>query len=133
MFTTKEELASHMHIETIEVITDGDDAIVQGAIDGAVSEARGYLQEYNADAIFSETGDRRNSLLLTFIKDMAVWHLVVLSNYNADIELREKRYDRAVAWLKGVQKGDITPDLPRATEVKGPVRWGSNPKKTQHF
>lgn len=133
MFTTKQELASHMHIDTIDVITDGDDTIVQGAIDGAVSEAKGYLQNYDTAAIFNQSGDNRNALLLTFVKDIAVWHLVVLSNYNADIELREKRYDRAVSWLKGVQKGDITPDLPAAGEGTGPIKWGSNPKKTQHF
>jgi phage gp36-like protein len=73
-------------------------------------------------------------LLLTFVKDIAVWHLIALSNYQADIALREKRYDRAVSWLKGVQKGDITPDLPASDKsVPGRISYGSNEKREQHF
>jgi hypothetical protein len=73
-------------------------------------------------------------LLLIFVKDIAVWHLIKLSNYQADLEYRGKLYDRAVSWLKGVQKGDITPDLPATTnEYNAKVTWGSNPKREQHY
>lgn len=136
MYTTKDELKTHMRVDSIDVITDGDDTIVEAAIDTAVQEAKGYLGRYNTTQIFSAVGAARNTLLLTFVKDLASWHLVVLSNYQADIEFREKRYNRAVSWLKGVQGGDITPDLPLAditTEKPGKIIYGSNPKKTQHF
>lgn len=134
MFITKSELGSHMHLETVDIITGGDDAIVDAAIDGAVSEAKGYLGDYDTATIFSAAGTERHPLLVTFVKDMAVWHLVVLSNYSADIELREKRYNRAVEWLKSVQKGLVVPDLPRAQEAsKNPIIWGSNPKRNQHY
>jgi phage gp36-like protein len=73
-------------------------------------------------------------LLLIFVKDIAVWHLIKLSNYQADLEYRGKCYDRAVAWLKAVQKGDVTPDLPESTnEVMTKITWGSNDKRVQHF
>lgn len=136
MYTTKQELGTHMNIENIDIITDNDDTIVESAIDGSISEAKGYLGGFDTDEIFSTTGANRNALLLTFVKDIAVWHLVVLSNYKADIELREKRYNRAVSWLKSVQKGEVTPDLPIAavTEEKpAKIIYGSNLKRTQHF
>lgn len=134
MFITKSELGSHMHLETVDTITGGDDAIVEAAIDGAVSEAKGYLSDYDTSTILSATGSNRHPLLVTFVKDIAVWHLVVLSNYSADIELREKRYNRAVEWLKSVQKGLVVPDLPRAQETgKSPIIWGGNPKRNQHY
>ncbi len=89
-------------------------------------------------AIFNAVGRDRNSLLLIFVKDIAVWHFIVLCNAGTDLEIREKRYDRAISWLKGVQKGDIQPDLPVTIEDDGDkatdtIRTGSNPKKTQHF
>lgn len=136
MFTTKNELQTHMNVSSIDVITNGDDTIVLAAIDTAVAEAKGYLSLFNTSAIFSATDANRNALLLTFVKDIAVWHLVVLSNYQADIELRKDRYERACAWLKQVMRGEVIPDLPRlevSTENPGTIIYGSNPKRSQHF
>lgn len=134
MWISKEELNTHMNIDNIDVITGGDDTIIQAAIDGAISETKGYLTSFDTDAIFTATGSSRHSLLLTFVKDIAVWHLMALSNYQADLALREKRYDRAVAWLKAVQKGNVTPDLPATTnDYLSKISWGSNDKREQHF
>ena len=133
MFTTKEELKTHMNIDSIDVITGSDDTLVESAIDGAISEAKGYLTAFDVATMFAATGTARHALLLTFVKDMAVWHLMALSNYQADLELREKRYDRAIAWLKAVQKGDVVPDLPASAVALGKVIYGSNPKREQHF
>ncbi len=134
MWITKAELKTHMNIENIDVITGGDDTLVVSAIDGAVSEAKGYLKSYNTDTILATTGTSRNALLLIFVKDIAVWHLIKLSNYQADIEYRGKLYDRAVSWLKAVQKGDVTPDLPVSTaEYSGKINYGSNQKREQHY
>lgn len=133
MYTNKEELKTHMNISDIDVITDADNAIVEGAIDTAISEAKGYLGKYNIQAIFDARGANRHPLLLTFVKDIAVWHLVVLSNYKADQELRKDRYTRAIAWLKGVQASDIAPDLPRSEDTPGQITFGSNPKRLNHF
>jgi phage gp36-like protein len=124
-----------MNVDSIDVITGEDDALVTAAIDGAVSEAKGYLTgSFDVDAIFNATGESRHALVLTFVKDIAVWHLIALSNYQADIAMRDKRYDRAIAWLKGVQKGDIVPDLPEAPSGVTPkIIFGSNPKRNQHY
>lgn len=133
MFTTKDELKTHMKIDSIDVITGADDTLVTSAIDGAISEAKGYLTAFDVATLFAATGSNRHALLLTFVKDMAVWHLMALSNYQADLELREKRYDRAIAWLKAVQKGDVVPDLPASAVAPSKVIYGSNPKREQHF
>lgn len=134
MWITKSELKTHMNVDSIDVITGGDDTLVTSAVDGAVSEAKGYLNSYDIDTIFAATGADRHALLLIFVKDIAVWHLIKLSNYQADLEFRGKCYDRAVAWLKAVQKGDVTPDLPATTsEYTSRIAWGSNDKRVQHF
>ncbi len=138
MFITQEELKTHLYRENIDTISREDDSILQAAIDGAIAEAKGYLSAYDREQIFSKTGEERNALLLIFIKDIAVWHFIVLCNAGTELELREARYKSAIAWLKGVQKGDISPDLPTAIEPDGEkatdtIKTGSNPKKRQHF
>ena len=137
MFITKEELKTHMKVGSIDAITGGDDTIITAAIDGASAEAKGYLSDFDTTAMFAATGTSRHPLLLTFVKDIAVWHLVALSNYAADVKLRESRYNRAVEWLKGVQKKDIVPDFPAKVDTEGatvsPIKFSSNPQRSQHF
>lgn len=141
-YLTTDELYTHLYDENIETITRGDKAIAQAAIDAAISEARGYLTRFDTDKIFFSIGSYRNQLLLIFVKDIAVWHLINLSNAGTDMELREKRYDRAIDWLKAVQKGNVSPDLPERSskgegDIKqspiGAIAYGSNPKRVQHY
>lgn len=136
MFLTSEELKTHLYGENVAAITRSNETITAAAIDGAIAETKGYLGAYDTNAIFSASGANRNGLLLIFVKDIAVWHLIVLANPGIDYESREKRYNSAIAWLKGVQKGAIQPDLPKLeiSESKpGPISYGSNQKRIQHY
>jgi len=135
-FLTQEELSTHLYAENIDAITREDDTLVVASIDTAIQEAKGYLGAFDKDAIFAATAGSRNALLLTFVKDIAAWHLINLCNAGSDLKLRQDRYERAIAWLKGVQKGDITPDLPVITtegETSAVIQFGSNEKRNQHF
>lgn len=140
MFITSEELKTHLYQENINLIQGDDDTIIVAAIDGAIQEAKGYLSKYDRDKIFTAQGNERNGLLLIFVKDMAVWHFITLCNAGADLDFRRFRYERAVNWLKEVQKGNVSPDLPiidtdgdGKDDAPGDFIWGSNPKRNQHF
>lgn len=141
-YLTIQELNTHLHDELVETITRGDTTIAEAAIDAAIAEARGYLTRYDTVRIFTASASRRNQLLLIFIKDIATWHLVNLCNAGTDLKFRQDRYERAIDWLKAVQRGDVSPDLPERepesgkTEKNnpiGPIAYGSNPKRCQHF
>ena len=139
-FITPEELNTHLYKENVEVIDREDTTILVAAIDAAIEEAYGYLGAYDRKKIFGAEGKDRNALLLLFIKDMAVWHFVNLCNAGTDLELRQDRYDRAVSWLRQVQKGETKPNLPIVDEDEdgkadgtGEYLFGSNPKRKQHF
>ena len=106
-FITPKELETHLYKENIEAISREDETILT-----AVQEAYGYLGAYDRKKIFEATGSQRNALLLIFVKDIAVWHFVNLCNAGTDLQLRQDRYERAVAWLRQVQKSDIKPNLP---------------------
>lgn len=133
MFLSNEEMKTHLHQEDVDVISRGDNTLMTAAIDTAMQEAKGYLSKYNKAVIFETTGTERNALLLTFLKDIAAWHFLVICNAGSDYKIRQDRYDRAVSWLKAVQRGDISPDLPAAETDKGTIIFGSNEQKGQHF
>lgn len=137
---TVEELKTHIYSDNAQAITGGDDTILLAAIDGAIEEARGYLAAYDCDKVFAAKGTERHGLLLIFIKDIATWHFLTLSNVGADLEFRRFRYERAVDWLKQVQRGNVSPNIPildkdedGAPDTGAIYKYGSNPKRSQHF
>lgn len=123
-YITKEELKTVAYNYQVMEITEGQDDIVQQAIEAGIEEAEGYLRPnnkkeytdgrlvYDIDSIFSKTGTARNALLVERIKSLALFHLVALCNVDIIYEKVQDRYDRAVAWFKDVNRGNITLKLP---------------------
>lgn len=137
MFLSNDEMKTHLYAENISVIQRDDETILTAAIQGAIVEAKGYLKAYDLNKVFGSIGDGRNPLLLIWVKDIATWHFLVLCNAGHELQLRQDRYDRAITWLRGVQKGDIDPDLPIKEDENGTgtgiIKFGSNPPRGQHF
>lgn len=147
MFLEKDELKSAIYNYQVEEITEADDDIVFMAITAATDEVKSYVRPnnrkewkdgrplYDADAVFNATGTNRNALILQMTKTVAVWNLVTLCNVDILFDNVKDRYDRAITWLKQLNKGDITIDLPLlpntdttvSTDVQ-PFRFGSRTK-----
>lgn len=104
-----------------------DPQIIEICEDRAVAEMRSYLNKtYDCDAVFSATGNDRHALILMFAIDISVYHIFCQHNPYKMAKVRQDRYDRAVEWLKGVMKGDITIDgapLLPDEEVGGNSPW----------
>jgi len=139
MFVTPEEINTHLYEETLTAISGDDETMLAAALTGAQAEAKGYLSAFDTDAIFAATNDDRDPLLLIWVKDIAVFHYINIANPAVNYEARERRYNAAIAWLKGVQKGSIVPDLPTKKTPEGDnenatqFRFGSNPKRSNHI
>ena len=135
MYITPQEITTHLGAEQIEAISNGDDTMLQAAIDGATVEAKGYLHAFDITSELAKEGEARNALLIIFLKDIAVWHFVNICNVNTSLELRQDRYERAVSWLRQVQKGEVMPDLPKlpVEQQTGTIIYNSNPKRSNHF
>lgn len=152
MFLTKNDLGSTIYEYQIDQITEGDENIINHAIEAAISEVKSYLTgnhktewldgrlRYDIEAIFLTTGTDRNALILGHTKTVAKWWLVELCNADVIYEQAKERYDRSTAYLKQLARGDITlNDLPTIdtnsptnTDVqKEPFRFGSR-KKFNH-
>jgi phage gp36-like protein len=137
-YLTPNELNTHLHGEIMDAVQREDDSIMQAAIDAAISEMRGYLSYYDVAAILATTGKSREPILLLYTKDIAVWHFINLANPNIEMELRQIRYDRAITWLRDVQKGVVVPNLPvpvttDETAQIGKIKFGSNTKRNTHY
>jgi len=126
-YLTPDELKTHIYDETTSLISRGDQSLLQTAIDEAIAEARSYLTAYDTDAIFNSSGTSRNPILLLYVKDIAIWHFLAICNAGVDLSLREDRYNKAIAFLQGVQSGKVNPDLPlkQVSEENTFMRWGN--------
>ena len=106
---------------------DYDPQIVEICEDRAVAEMRSYLnKKYDCDKIFSACGTERHALILMFALDITIFHIFCQHNPYKMSKIRQDRYDRAVEWLKGVMRGDVTIDgapLLPADELEDKSRW----------
>lgn len=140
MYISTEELKSHLRDETIQAISGVDATILTMAITGAEAEAKGYLHKYDLTTLWAQVGDNRDPLLVIWLKDISVWHYINIANPGVDFTVRQTRYNAAIAWLKGVQKGDIVPDgWPLPVDADGneenttPFLIGSNTRRINHI
>lgn len=150
MFISAEELKTVAYSYQISEISEGDEDIPLAAINTAIEEVKGYLRSndkreymdgrrvYDVAAIFSATAENRNPLILQYTKVVALWHAIILCNVDIIHEHVKERYDRVIDYLKKVNKGDVTLDLPLLEEEGGgdgtqkkPFRFGSR-KKFNH-
>ena len=106
---------------------DYDPQIVEICEDRAVMEMRAYVnKKYDCNRIFEARGTDRHALVLMFALDIAIYHIYCQHNPYKISKSREDRYNRAVEWLKGVMRGDVTIDgapLLPAEEVEDKSRW----------
>lgn len=135
-FLTSADLLKAVYTEQLDAITREDDTFPQFAIDAAEEEMRGYLApKYDVDKIFAKTGDDRNNLLVMLCTDIAVYHLINISNPGIDFESKKARYERAVRWCEQIQSGKVNPpDLDLVTdEDNNEILMSSNTKRTNHY
>lgn len=140
MFVNTSEIYTHLYPETIRTISGEDELMLTSAIKAAISEVKMYLHAYDLNKLFGATGDDRDDALLLWVKNVAVWHYIVIANPNVDYEARERRYKYTIATLKEIQSGDAVPDgFPPKTDEDGNktelnvMKVGSNPAREQHI
>jgi phage gp36-like protein len=138
MFLTIDDLKTVIYEESLKEISREDDTIPEFGIDAAISEMKSYLAPvYDTDTIFAQTGTARHNMLLMFAKDIAAYHIICLSNPGVDFDTKEARYNRAIDYLKAVQSGKVSPDLPKISTESTPeaatIIFGSNPARNNYY
>lgn len=144
MFLTKDDMPSAMYGYQMEQITEGNDDIIDVAMAAAEEEVRSYLSgnnrrewldgrlQYDVDGILTAQGESRNALILKHAVTIAKWWIVELCNADIIYEQAKERYDRAIAWLNKLAKGDVTlstlPTLSQEVTEREPFSFGSREK-----
>ena len=130
-FLTIDDFKTVCDPQTLTVINQDDTANLDRAECYAIEEVSSYLRtRYDVAATFSMSGQQRNGYLVMIVADVALYHLVAWLPKRIGFDIRETRYNQAIAWLKDVQAGRATPDLPTPTdpttgqETSQPVRFG---------
>lgn len=107
-FITETDYDSTLHAEILDSLVRGDATVVEQCENDAIAEMKGYLSgRYDVEAIFSKTGSERNTLVLMYAKDIAVYHMFCIHNPYKMSKIRQERYERAMEWLKQVSTGKI--------------------------
>lgn len=138
-FITVEDFKAVVDNKTLDVINQSDSENLNRAVGYAIEEISGYLRgmdtaktgirPYDIAAIFEATGNDRNRQLVMYACDVALYHLVSWLPQKMGFEIRQLRYERAIAWLEDVQAGKVVLDVPLTPEPEGedtqnPIRWG---------
>jgi len=133
-FLSDEDYKTLITSDELDVIQQSDEETRQAAETQTIEEISSYLRSrYNVAGVF--TGETRNAKIVQIACDLTIYTLLnsIPGRFVSDI--RVKRRDDAIEWLKGVQKGIIIPDLPLYDEEdsKNPIRFGSNTKLSSQW
>jgi phage gp36-like protein len=134
-FIDKADFFTIISITALDELTGYDDNIVIEMADEAVEEMKAFLNtRYNITIIFYATGADRNKMLLMYGKDIALYHIHSRHHLRSMPEMRIKRYQQALQWLKDVQEQKINPvGLVLTTDpAKDMVKTGGNIKRENH-
>jgi phage gp36-like protein len=119
--------------DRLDTVLVGDSGAKSWAERMAQAQMESYLRSrYNVAAIFSaatEPADLRHPDLVMYLVDMVLYHLHSRVQPRNIPELRQKRYDDALAWLEMVASGKLSPNLPDIPEQEGTgavSRFGSD-------
>ncbi|MDO3641966.1 hypothetical protein [Mucilaginibacter sp. L3T2-6] len=108
-FLTSEDFNTRVYQEKIDAISNGDDTLLPTAISGAISEVEKLLVKFDLDDLFGKTGDDRDPILLIWLKDIAIWHFIGLSNPGIDYEDSLSRYQQAIKSLTAIKGSTDVP------------------------
>ncbi len=90
--------------------------------------------ELPTNAVFFSKSDNRDQQMVLLLCDIVLYHLHARIAPRNIPELRVKRYDDAIAWLKMCAQGDITPALPEIQPKGGSrIRYGGNVKQINSY
>lgn len=120
MFLEITDLKNNIYNYQVEQITQGDESIVLQALETAEQEVKSYFYInqkkefldgrflYDVDEIFSAKGKQRNALIVSLCLSVAKWYIVNLCNADIIYDHAKERYDRAIDYLKKLNKGEIS-------------------------
>lgn len=127
----------HIKDDVLQRVINADVVVLDHSERVQLAKMQDYLRSrYDVSTIFFQTGTNRNSVLVGYLTDMVVYDVYARIAQRQVPQQIEVRYKEAIEYLKMVNKGDLSPNLPAVQtedEQQGTAifRYGSNPKKSR--
>ncbi len=133
-FLQQNDLLNAIDSATLNIVTDGNNALLDSAELQAIEYMKAYLNvRYDTDKVFDATLPRNASIVL-YLTDIMLYYLHARISPDNIPELRTERYREAKDWCEKVADGFIAPNLPVKDVVNStPLRYGSQPKQSNFF
>ncbi len=132
-FIDKTDIERYLEADTIDQLTDSNDATVNEAILDAEERIREKISpRYNMDVEYAKTGTDRSRSLMKHCINLAIYFLFERLYIDVLPEGRVVAYNEAEKWLDDVYEGRLNVTLATNdddNEEGWPFRWGSQPKK----
>lgn len=120
MFLTIEDYKPVCSPRELDVLQQSDNDTRQRAERVALEEVASYLRtRYDMQKTYAATGDDRNAHLVQICVNVTLFYLVQWLPGKMASGNRTSLYEYAIEWLKSVQKGAATADLPEYTNEAG--------------
>ena len=134
IFLTDNDFGPQIRSEVLAIVR-GTETNQETAERAAITEMQTYLQgKYDVAIIFGATGTDRNALIVMYCVDILLCHLHSNITPKNIPDLRVKRYNDAIAWLKLVASDKLNPDLPIIPgQESGEFTLGGNTKVSKRW
>ena len=136
MFITDEDYTVVIGPDALKTLSQASPENRRNAELRAIEEISGYLRPvYDCSRTFAAEGEERNAYLVMITADIALYHLAASLPGKMGLDIRRPRYDQAIEWLKSVQGGTVTPDLPLVESADGSESFSaifSSEPKSKH-
>lgn len=114
-------------------VISGNSEARETAEAAALEQVASYIRHrYDVAAAFAASGTDRNYMLVQCVVNISLWLMVHRLPQNMGHERRECLYNDAVKWLRDIQAGKASPDLPTYKsedgaddDTRNPIRAGS--------
>lgn len=130
-FLTLEDYRSVCDDYEFDVISGNSEARAAAEV-AAMEQVASYLRHrYDIARQFAASGSDRNPMLVQCCVNISLWLMVHRLPQNMGHERRECLYNDAIKWLRDIQAGKASPDLPTYenedgsdTDARNPIRSG---------
>ena len=136
-FLKKQDLVSKIRDERLNQIIDNDDTVLNDPYREAEDAVRSALTGpgYDVEHIFSRTGSARSGLVLSWVKNLAIYYIYDRIPDEDVPERVIKNYDDTWVQLMNASAGKLSLDLPKETDPETgrkmtKFRGGSMPPRT---
>ena len=133
MFLTLEDYSSVCDEYELQQITQNDETRLTAEA-AALEQISSYLRHrYDMDRVFSAVDAERNAMLVQVAVNISLWLMIHRLPQSMGHERRECLYNDSVKWLRDIQAGKASPNLPLYQtpdgddDARNPVRYGSMP------